>query len=147
MKTKTFFLACLLMGVVSSLCYGQLPPIIPDGTKSIVWTIDYDWYMEVSCKGVDDVLVGNVTIYETDLFKNGNIIRGINHVKGKLTSLRTGEVFNLHENIKGYLPLDDWNNYMNGTFHFNVVGENGTHYIGSGFFKDGEWKQGKTMCH
>ena len=149
MKTKMILSLCLLMGIVTLKGYGQLPPIIPDGTKSIVWSIEFpDWAEYVSCNGVEDILVGDITVYETDLFKNGEIIRGIAHIQGKLTSARTGEVFGLHEIIKGYLPLNQDGNYTNGSWHFNIVGKEGSHYIGSfSFFEDGTVIMNKAVCH
>jgi len=149
MKTKMIYVLCLFMGMVASRGFGQLPPIIPDVTKSIVWSIEFPgWAEYVSCNGVEDVLVGDITLYETDLFKNGEIIRGIAHIHGKLVSERTGEVFRLHEIIKGYLPINEDGNYTNGSWHFNIVGEKGTHYIGSfSFSEDGTVTLNKAFCH
>jgi len=148
MKTKTIIILCLFLGLATPKLFGQLPPVIPDGTKSIVWTLVVPgWEQYVSCDGVDDVLIGDVTFDETDLFKNGEIIRGVAHVFGQLTSINTGEVFTLHENLKGYLPLDEFGNYTNGTGHFNLVGDYGTHYIGSfSFFEDGTFTTDKAVC-
>ena len=146
MKTKTVFLICLLLGMAITKISAQLPPVIPDGTKSVVWSFDWLWTEYVSCHGVDDVLEGVVTFYETDLFKEGEIKRGINHGNGTLTNA-DGDEFEIHVNIKGQLPLDELGNYMNGTFHYNIVGENGTLFIGACTFNQwGEFIVDKAVC-
>ena len=98
-------------------------------------TFTYPWVENISCNGVEDVLEGIVTFVETDLFKNGEIIRGVNHGNGTLTNA-DGDEFEIHVNIKGQLPIDGDGNYMNGTFHYNIVGGNGTIYIGAFSFND-----------
>jgi hypothetical protein len=137
MKTKTFLLICLFSGIATTQLSAQLPPVIPDGTKSVVWTFSGLWEEYISCTGVEDYLSGIVTLVETDLFKNGEIIRGINHGGGILTN-ENGDEFEIHLNIKGQLPLDPDGNYTNGTYHYNIVGENGTLYIGTCSFYNTE---------
>ena len=146
MKTKTLLLICLFMGIGLTRLSAQLPPVIPDGTKSVVWSFTSHWEEYVSCNGVEDVLEGDVTFYETDLFKDGEIIRGVNHGNGTLTNAN-GDEFEIHVKIKGQLPLDPDGNYMNGTIHYNIVGDNGVLFIGAfSFYDNGDFVTDKAVC-
>ena len=146
MKTKSILFLILFLGIGLTKLSGQLPPVIPDGTKSVVWTFSYPWVEYVSCNGIEDVLEGIVTFVETDLFKNGEIIRGNNHGYGTLKNA-DGEEFEIHINVKGQLPVDENGNYMNGSFHYNIVGGNGAIYIGAfSFYDDGAFIIDKAVC-
>jgi len=72
-----------------------------------------------------DYLYGVVNNHYIFHFKDGIIIGANNHVFGEVTSGATGEVFTIHENDKF--------DYIQGigTWHFNLVGNEGTHYIGA----------------
>jgi hypothetical protein len=146
MRTKTFLFLCLLIGIVTTRLYGQLPPIIPDGTKSVVWTFTYPWQEQISCNGYEDELNGIITFHETDLFKNGVMTRGENHGEGTLTN-ENGDEFEIHINFKGQAPVDAYGNYMNYTFHYNIVGENGAIYVGAASqTAAGEFTIEKAVC-
>ena len=152
MKTKTFFLICLLLGMAITKISAQLPPVIPDGTKSVVWTFEVFGYEEfIFCNDENeptDVLKGDFTFKEVDHFKNGEMTGAVNHlIEGIFTSEITNEVFKAHENIKGYPPVNEDGNYTNGTWHFNLKGDQGSHYIGFfSFYSDGSWTIDKFVC-
>jgi hypothetical protein len=146
MKTKTFLLICLFLGIGMRQLSAQLPPIIPDGTKSIVWTFPWPWVENISCGDYEDVLEGVITFHETDLFKNGVITRGENHGDGTLTNAN-GDEFEIHINFKGEAPVDAFGNYMNYTFHYNIVGENGAIFVGAASMtQDGVFTIEKAVC-
>ena len=146
MKIKTLLFVCLFTGIGITKLSAQWPPIIPDGTKSVVWSFTYPWVEVVSCNGYEDVLQGDVTFYETDLFQDGEIIRGINHGNGTLVN-EAGDEFRININVKGQLPVDQDGNYQNGSFHYNIVGKNGTIFVGAfSFYEDGSFVIDKAVC-
>ena len=146
MKTKTFFILCLLLGIGLNQLYAQAPPDMPDGTKSVVWTFTASWPQEISCGSYQDELNGTITFHETDLFKNGVMTRGENHGDGILTNSK-GDEFVIHINFKGQAPYDVNYNYMNYTFHYNIVGENGAIFIGAASQSvDGGFTIEKAVC-
>lgn len=152
MKTKAFLLICLLTGGGLTQLFAQLPPYIPDGTKSVVWTFEANGYEEyIFCDGTEqpsDILIGDFTFREVDHVKNGKLVGGVNHlIEGTFTSEMSNEVFKAHENIKGYPPVNSDGNYTNGTWHFNLIGDQGSHYIGAfSFYEDGSWTIDKFVC-
>ena len=125
------------MRIVLTKLSGQLPPVIPDSTKYIARTFSFPRVENVSCNGFEDVLEGLVSFVETDLFKNGEILRGNNHGYGTLTNA-DGEEFEIHIDVKGQLPIDENGNYMNGSSHYSIVGGDGAIYIRAfSFYDDG----------
>lgn len=58
MKTRAIALLCLFMGIGTSAVYAQLPPFIPEGTKSIITDYFYpDWEVVVTCNERPRVLM------------------------------------------------------------------------------------------
>ena len=146
MKTKTFLLLCLFLGIGLTQLSAQAPPNMPDGTKSVVWTFTGSWEQVISCGSYQDVLNGIITFHETDLFKNGVMTRGENHGDGILTNSK-GDEFVIHINFKGHSPYDVNYNYMNWTYHENIVGENGAIYVGTASMtQDGVFTIEKAVC-
>ena len=140
MKSKTIILLFLLLGVAMPRLSAQLPPVLPDDTRSVVWTLEYPGYWEdVYCNGeYVETLTGDIYLKETDHFKDGVMMWGIAHLTGKMTSVNSDEVFTLHETVKGFPPVNEDGNYTNGTWQFNIVGDQGTHYICKFSFFDHE---------
>jgi hypothetical protein len=146
MKTKTLLFLCLLLGIGLTKLSAQAPPNMPDGTKSVVWTFTYPWEQDISCGSYQDVLSGIITFHETDLFKNGVMTRGENHGDGILTN-SNGDEFVIHINFKGHAPYDANYNYLNWTYHNNIVGENGAIFIGAASMtQDGVFTIEKAVC-
>jgi hypothetical protein len=147
MKTKSFFLICLFIGITSKLFYAQ--PFEPaDDTRSVISTFTFEFDLEVSCGGeVTDILHCIWTWKETDRFIDGNIIRGINHVIfADCKSINTGEVFRVNEHIKGFLPIDEFYNFTNGVERYNLVGNMGSRYIVNAKFTPQEYTIERTSC-
>lgn len=131
MKTKAFFLICLFMCIGFGQLYAQHGKNSTQG--SFVYTMDFYYEMEVYCgSNVVDYLTGNLSMKETDLYVNGVIVRGEVTIWGELTSSNTGEVFKMKMNGKGWGEvLDPFNeSFQNAAFHYNLIGDQGSHYIG-----------------
>jgi hypothetical protein len=130
MKAKAFLLLCLILGIGLTQISAQVPPVT-DGTRSLVWSAVYqDAGFQVTCDNVNfDILVGDITVKETDLFKDGIIIRGEAQFRGELTSQNSGEVFTLRDASKGWGPLDQFGFFSYGSYRWNMIGDKGTHYL------------------
>jgi hypothetical protein len=138
MKTKTFFLICLLSGIGLTRLSGQVFPPVVEGTKSVAFTMEWDWiggyFTPVFCPNKQGVLeqvdyvTGSVTAHAVWHFVNGNkmwynvITRG--DVEGT-----SGEVFTISEQDKGSWTTEG--DDLGATWHFNLKGDQGNHYLGS----------------
>ncbi len=137
MKTKFFLLIGLIFLLSAGKMSAQWPPIIPDDTRTVVWTFTADWDEIVTCDGQDISIHVDLTFRENDLFQNGEAVRGINHVvDGGGINLLTGETFKVNMHIKGYAPANEEGNYENGMYKFTMVGDQGSRYIASFTFLD-----------
>ena len=126
MKTKTFVMLCLLLGIGLTQISAQAPLPANGKTGTVSWWRVWDGYWQpVYCDGVlVDDLSGTVTAHNIEFYRDGFMVSAIMHYYGQVVSLRTGEVFKLNEidkadNIDG-----------NVTWHFNLNGDKGNHYIG-----------------
>jgi hypothetical protein len=123
MKTKIFLLSCLLLGFGLK----QLPAQNgKNGTGAITSSFKWDGYKQpVYCNGETvDYLTGTVSIHEVAVFKDNVVLTCNDHIYGEVTSIVTGEIFRLNEHDKYDFPSNlDF-------FHFNLVGDKGSHYIG-----------------
>lgn len=143
MKVKIIFLMCLFTGLL------QIQQISAQGkaNKADQGWLTSTYWSPVYCDGVmvDELSGGEISIhYVFKLFKNGSVLaKEIDQIKGTDTS-STGEVFKIRETDKY--------EYINGwvvTWHYNLIGNLGTHYIGTLTLnlKTGEIVVGHTVCH
>lgn len=96
-----------------------------NGTVSYYWTGGY--FTPLICGGVEiDYLSGNVDWHIRDHYKDGEIVWTIYNATGNLTSANTGEVFDINESDKVNVAAGEY------TFHSNIIGNQGSHYILSG---------------
>lgn len=96
MKTKTLIMVCLLLGVVAIQLSAQ--------KTTVKYAIDEAVPEPILCDGVEYWLTGIYYGQEIDIYyKNGELKKGINHLKGELTNGETGEVFQVHIQYRG-----DW---------------------------------------
>lgn len=130
MKTKAFLFLSLFSGIGLTQISAQLPPVADD-TRSLVWSdVFKDVTFTVTCDNVNfDILFGDITVKETDLFMDGLIIRGEAQFRGELTSQKNGEVFTLKDASKGWGPLDQFGFFSYGSYRWNMIGDQGTHYL------------------
>ncbi len=124
MKTKTFLLVCLLSGLALTQVSAQNDK---NGNGALSYSGVWDWYWQpVYCNGVQvDNLSGTVSWHATTIHKNWIPVKTNSHYSGVVQGDWTGENFKLSETDK--------QNYVTGilTWHFNLKGDKGSHYIGS----------------
>jgi hypothetical protein len=120
MKTKTLFMVCLLFGIGLTQLSAQPDKYNPN-RANVVWMTEQYWGAPVFCGGVNvNFLEGNLTFHY--VFHNQSMVLIIH---GEVKSTRDGEVFKLCDIEKsGYSPIPD-----NVTWHVNLKGNEGTHYI------------------
>jgi hypothetical protein len=141
MKTKTFLLLCLFLGVGLTQLSAQNGK---NGTGTIVFTFENDYWSPVFCNGVQvDVLEGKLTSQVVIHAEKGQYKWYMLHWHGELISSLNQEVFQIHESDKIDIPkLGDW------SYHFNLVGNKGSHYINSGTLNTDTWNVvvNKSVC-
>jgi hypothetical protein len=115
MKTKTFLLICLFLGIATTQLSAQgIPP--KNGTGSVINDYYTSWGAPVFCDGVqvDCMYNGTVWSHNVDHFKNGVFEWENETCVGTATSCWTGETFTFKEldkyfhnhNTPGYGELD-----------------------------------------
>lgn len=110
----------------------QLKAVPENGTVSYFYTGGY--FADLICdEVVIDQLFGDVQWHVRDHYKNGEIVWSLYNATGTLTS-SNGEVFDIHESDKLYWSAEDW------TFHCNLIGDQGSHYILSGHGDLSTWE-------
>ena len=124
MKTKTLLMVCLLLGIGLTQLSAQNGK---NGNGVIsLWRVWDGYWQPVYCDGVNvDNLTGTVIYHVAVHYKNGNLILENVHYSGVVQSSNTTEEFKMSEvdkvnNIKGIL-----------SWHFNLIGNQGTHYVGT----------------
>ena len=129
MKTKTFLLLCLFLGIGLTQLSAQDIPLPPNGETGSV-SLYFEWYgyfipdVPVNCDDVvTDFLRGDLTYHQTSHFQNGVYIWCKQQVSGELISQNTGEVFKIKDIWKG-----DHIAWF-GTGHINLVGSKGSRYL------------------
>jgi hypothetical protein len=129
MKTKTFFMLCLLSGMGLTQLFAQ-PPVVPDGTKSVSFKfeITVPIWTPLYCNGVlVDNLGGTLKLHHIWHYIDGVDIWCIVKAEGVLTGQHTGEVFIYKEITQRHFHYD--NCFL--TFHYNAKGDQGNHLTGS----------------
>ena len=121
MKTKTFFILCLLLGIVTMQLSAQNGKNGSGTIKSDI-TVD-NWSGPVFCDGVlsDLITCSSLSVEVTVHYVNGVEQWGINKVKTReFTSVNTGEVY------KGEAMFDHWSDVKGiDKFHYNLIGDKG----------------------
>jgi hypothetical protein len=134
---KTFLCFCLTAILILSGCSkpagdlgvnpneNQLKSATPD--KAVSHRFPSDYYIQLTCDGVNgDFLIGSVDTHCVMFGHPGAWQWMIMTFSGKLTNEITGEEFVIKE-------TDKYDNLQNVfTFHANVRGDKGNHYILSG---------------
>ena len=142
MKTKVILLSCLFIGIATLSVNAQDKANNSDQG----WVVG-TYYSPVFCDGemVDYLEGGEIRVHFVfRMFKNGSVLaKEIDQIKGTVTS-ESGEVFKIRETDKY--------EYVNGwvlTWHYNLIGDQGTHYIGTltYYYNTGELIVGQTVCN
>jgi hypothetical protein len=97
---------------------------------SVSWYYSSGYYIPLVCDGVQVGYVFGWPIewHVIDHYKNGELEWSMYKTNGSLTNRSTGEVFKIQESDKLLWSQGDY------TFHANLIGNKGTHYILSGHF-------------
>lgn len=136
MKTKTFLLVCLFLGIgLTQLSAQAWPPPPPDNhnqTGSVVTLETSDFY-SVPVFSADgqliDWLAGSVTVHYVRHYKNGVWLSEIADFYGEVVSVGldfisgAGEVFSIKDQYKTREVG------VNGDGHFSAKGNKGTRFI------------------
>ena len=125
MKTKTFLFLCLFFGITLTQLSAQNGK---NGTGTITGTEVASYDQTIYCDGVlIDEIVGTIEYHYVFHLKNGVPIWAKSvDMKSEATSLYPPyEIFKVHEIDKSEWEVDcvKW--------HFNLIGNMGSHYIGS----------------
>lgn len=130
----------MFMGMMLSQTYGQ-----NKDTKTVQGWIESEYWSPVFCDGVlvDLLQGGYIRLHYVIHYKDGEYQWETDQLKGEVTSC-TGEVFRIREIDKYYFD-DSW--YL--TWHFNLIGNMGTHYIGTLTYSyaTGKITVEKSVCH
>jgi hypothetical protein len=145
MKTKTLLLICLLIVIG----FTQLSAQKPDYTKTYSYRFDQGYWSPVYCtndQGVlvlVDVITGTLTSKVAEHWINYQYKWFMLQWSGELTSELNQEVFQIHESDKVDIP-----NTGVYAYHFNLVGNMGSHYINSGVLNMDNWTIvcNKSVC-
>src|SRR5512133_2793128 len=142
MKTKAFFVLCLLAGIVA------LPLSAQNSNSSDSKTFQ-GWFMSsywspVYCGDslVDNLSGGTISVHYVAHIEDGKYRWETDQIKGEVQS-QTGETFQIRE-VDKYTVTDHWVL----TWSFNLIGDGGTHYIGTLTldYGTGVITVGKTVC-
>jgi hypothetical protein len=132
MKTKTFFLSCLLLGISLSQLFAQGWSTPPDNknvtgtlTYNTVWTCYHNniFYFWSDVPYDLSSLTGSMNVHVQYFFKNGAHEYAKYCVHGEVTSDITGEIFKISE------IGTDYDNSGYSALQFNLKGSLGSHYI------------------
>jgi hypothetical protein len=142
MKAKVFLFVCLFIGIACLSVNAQ-----DKANKADQGWAEATYWGPVFCDGVMvDYLEGGTIIghYVFRTFKNGKVLAmEIEQIKGEVTS-SSGETFTIREADK-YTYENNWVL----TYHYNLIGDRGTHYTGTLTLDLGtwEWTVGNTTCN
>jgi hypothetical protein len=141
MKTKTFLFLCLIFSITTTRTFAQSSEIEKIHTYS-EWGIEHSWFL-VECNGVTiETFYGDTEIHYVEHFKDEIYEYYIAQLKGEFTS-KSGEVFKISE-------VDETRSNNGLSYHGNLIGNRGTHYILSGtayyFPKPVTWTIDKAVC-
>jgi hypothetical protein len=120
MKTKTFLLLCLFLGIGLTQLSAQTGSVVTKESGLVGYSEKV-----INCNGETDVLNGAYSMTYIWHFKDGIFVWGISSVKVEVTSENTNEVFVGHANYK-YTEATCLQ-----TWHLNFKGNMGSHYIES----------------
>jgi hypothetical protein len=104
----------------------QLKEAPENGTVSYYYSAGI--YTPITCDGItiDYLSGGDIEWHILDHYKNGELEWSIYKASGTLTVVSTGEVFTIQESDKVDVESGEF------TFHSNLIGDQGSHYILSG---------------
>jgi hypothetical protein len=130
MKTKKLLLLCLLIGMGLAVVSAQSSD--KGDNRAISYNVQTVGWMAVYCDGFHEDLYSNLDTHIMEKYNDGKWVSLICQYKGEAIS-STGEVFKWSEvdkveklDVVANQPFED-------TFHANLNGNQGSHYILSGY--------------
>jgi hypothetical protein len=148
MRTKTFLLFCLFMGMGLTQLSAQVPdpPDNKNGTGTVTGYHEYEGYLlQAYCDGVlAEELEGTLYVHYQVHFKNGNFVWALHECSGEFISTSgSGEVFKVHDIPHKYDPNMEFQ-YES----YNFIGNQGSHYVGKLAWNNITWELTivKAMC-
>lgn len=152
MKTITKFLlalACVCLLIACSKSDDDLgtgnQQLKSAETKTVVWKdVDYGYWSPVYCDGIEvDVLTGIIKANIVAHYEKGDLKWYMFKWEGEVMSDKNQEIFVVHESDKVSIPIPG-----TYTYHLNLVGNMGSHYINSGTLNMADWTItiNKSVC-
>ncbi len=149
MKTKTFLLLCLFLGI-------GLTQLSAQNKTMQVRVMNAEYHTSVFCDGVFvDFLEGTATLHMITHFKDGNWQWEVDQYKGEAVSVGledengnliggTGEVFKISEIDYFCFPI-----FPFLMWHQRLIGNQGHVYVGFVYFNWDTWElyPGQTQCN
>ena len=124
------FLGCSKSDELSGLNPDENQLKSATANESVSWYTSGGYYIPLVCDGVqvDFVFGWPIEWHVIDHYKNGLLVWTIYQAAGTLTNRHTGEIFKIQETDKLIWTQEDY------SFHANLIGDKGSHYILSGRF-------------
>jgi len=144
MKTKIILVLCLIMGIGMAQLSAQGNQKSEETKTYVYKNIDYGYWAPVYCGGnLVDELWGTVKVQFVIHVENGMEKWDILIWSGELKSSHNDEIFRIQEIDKIGIPAAGIY-----TYHFNLKGNMGSHYINSGNLNMSDWTivVDKTVC-
>lgn len=149
MKRSLFFVAALLLiAIACNDTYEYLDDAQEKSamTKTYQWKTGETYFLPLICDGETvDVLRGTLMAHYRWHVQKGEYKWIILNFTGELTSETTGETFKIMEFDKIMFQDGTYGQY---NLNWNVIGDQGSHYIGSGYVDLTTWEviPEKTVC-
>jgi hypothetical protein len=147
MKTKTFLLLCLFLGIGLTQLSAQNGQ--KEATKTYSEWISTTWSDPVFCDGVlIDWLDCTMTFHHVAKFVKGEWLHCYGVATGTAVSGKNGELFTIKDFGKqdnNIMPDGSWEYVSN--IHFNAIGSSGTRYIVfATLYWDGRVESARSVC-
>jgi hypothetical protein len=135
MKTKTFLLVCLFLGIGFTQLSGQTKsvPFEFSGTSEDLY-LENPVYCSVNGEEVDRLALDYWTIHGVNHYQDGILVFTNSKLSGQCHSIWSGEVFTYQEIDKTIAT--------GTTYHanFNLNGDQGHHYIATYVIDNEDWQ-------
>jgi hypothetical protein len=142
MKTKTFLLLCLIIGIAMTKVSAQSSEMGNNHSYSYT-TVLFSFFPVYCNNALVETFTGYLNYHDIAHYKNGVGEWAISLCEGEFTSI-TNEVFRVNELDRYSIPIKGIH-----SSNINLVGNEGTHYILSITWWDSGWKNftvDKAVC-
>jgi hypothetical protein len=134
MKTKTFLLLCLFLGIGLNQLSAQNGKGGTNGTTTYLYLNDYGWTFPIYCDGisVDEIFSSDFYLKCRDHYTNGKLVKWTDSATNFTgNSTKTEEVFSISAQERGDNIVIDENGNWSGILyaHYFFKGNLGSHYF------------------